>query len=138
MRLFYNITRFFLALAFIAYGLSKGLGIQFDFGAFYSHIPAKHLTGMQLVWVFFSLSRSYQICIATAQIIAAMLLMVKRTSPLGALLFFPTILNIVLIDIFYQVQPGPTIMALILMMGNLFLLWYNRDKIIEAIKLLIR
>ncbi len=135
-RLLYHLLRYYLAFCFLAYGLSKLLDLQFTWGYKQLDRPIRQLGGMGLVWAFFAYSRPYQICIGCAEILPAALLLTRRTTALGMLLYLPVISNVVLVDICYSVQRGATTQALVLLICNLLLISLERKRLLAVLKAL--
>ena len=52
------------------------------------------------------------------------------------LLYLPVITNVVLVDLCYSVQGGATTSALVLLSGNVLLLWLERQRLLAALKIL--
>lgn len=70
----------------------------------------------------------YYTCIGIAQVIAAVLLLIPRTVTLGALLYFPIIVNIWLLS--YAVRfEGSMVTSPLMVLANLYLLTWNYDKL---------
>jgi len=70
----------------------------------------------------------YYTFIGVVQILAAILLLVPRTVILGALLYFPLILNICVLS--YAVRfEGSILTSPLMVLGSLFLICWNYDKI---------
>ena len=137
-RVIYDVVRLLLAISFILYGGSKLLDLQFQWGYQQFDKPIRRLGGMGLVWAFFAYSRPYQICAGCAEIVPAVLLLLRRTAPLGIVIYLPVIINVVLVDLCYSVQRGATEMALLLLAGNLLLIWLERARLSAALELLTR
>jgi uncharacterized membrane protein YphA (DoxX/SURF4 family) len=117
---FAELTRIALAVGFIAPGLTKLLGERFTsigvdspIGFFFE---AMYQTG--LYWRF----------IGAAQILASLLVLVPRTAPLGALVFFPIILNIFVITISMDFRGTPAITGMMLL-ASLYLLCWEYDRL---------
>ncbi len=108
------IVRYATALVIMAYGFAKVNGSQFTILDSELDKPMGHVSGFWLTWYYFGFSTFYGNFIAFAQIGGALLLTFRRTTLLGACLLAPILGNIVLIDIFYGVDPGATLVALIL------------------------
>ncbi|MCX6590121.1 MAG: hypothetical protein NTZ56_01225 [Acidobacteria bacterium] len=108
------IVRYAAALMIMAYGFAKVNGSQFTILDSELDKPMGHVSGFWLTWYYFGFSKVYGNLIAFAQIGGALLLTFRRTTLLGACLLAPILANIVLIDIFYGVEPGATLVALIL------------------------
>ncbi len=88
--------RLFLAFNFFVYGLAKVMIGQF--GEVTPEIEAAAGKGFTIAWTFFGYSHVYELFIGFGEIVAAVLLLIPRTSALGAIVFMPIIVNIVLIN----------------------------------------
>lgn len=126
MRYFAIFCRVALALGFIPSGIVKVTGERFT--ALPSNHPlghyfdALHLTGF------------YYTFIGLGQLTAALLLLIPRTTLLGAMVYFPIILNICVLT--YATRFEGTRIATLMLMANLFLLcWdYGRLKQLLPVK----
>jgi len=112
--------RITLALAFILSGIVKVRGERFAAG-----LPANNPMGHYFEALY--LTGYYYTFIGIAQIIIAILLLVPRTAFLGALLYFPIILNICILTyaLRFEGTRGTTFMIL----ANLYLLFWDFDRI---------
>jgi len=114
-------TRVVLALAFVPSGLTKLLGNRFTrlgvddpVGFFFE---ALYRTGSY--WNFLGL----------CQLAAALLLLVPRTATLGALVYFPIVLNIFVLTVSMRFTGTPFITGLMLLANVYLLCWdYGRLK----------
>lgn len=120
LRAFTWFTRIIIALAFVPSGLTKVLGHRFTVlgvdnpvGFFFE---ALYRTGFY--WRFLGL----------CQLAAAVLLVIPRTATIGALMFFPLILNIFVITVSLHFQGTPVITGLMLL-ANVYLLCWDYDKL---------
>lgn len=109
----YSFCRYFVAFWMFGYGFAKVFRSQFVSLLHELDTPFGDLSGFALVWGFFGYSDTYRLFVAAAEIAGAALLLYRRTTPLGALLLFGMLGNIVLIDIFYSIGEA-LLMALIL------------------------
>lgn len=122
--------RWFIGLVFILYGLPK-----LTFGQFHvsfdqiADIAMKKGEGFALTWAFFSHSRVYEVFIGLGEIAAAILLMIPRTSTLGAVVTLPITANIMMINYCYQI--GVQDLSTLLVLMNLFLLWIDRSPLMR-------
>jgi len=136
----YHVVRGFLALAFLIYGIAKLADIQFN-RAYqpyaFENVSSELLSGFQLTWRFFAYSRVYQCAIGFAEVGAAVLLLSSRTAALGAVAFFPVIVNVVLVDLCFGIPGDATVMALSLLVGDLVLLVADRHRLRLALAALI-
>jgi uncharacterized membrane protein YphA (DoxX/SURF4 family) len=118
--------RIALAASFIPSGFVKIMGERFtglsSNNPLGHYFDALHLTGY------------YYTFIGITQIITAILLLIPRTSLLGALMYFPIIVNICVLT--YATRFAGTRIVTIMLLANLFLLiWdYNRLKYILPFK----
>jgi uncharacterized membrane protein YphA (DoxX/SURF4 family) len=125
LRIFTVVTRILLALGFVPSGLTKVrgdrftiLGVDNPVGFFFE---AMYRTGFY--WRFLGL----------CQLAAALLLLIPRTATLGALVYFPLILNIFVITVALDFRGTPVITGLMLL-ANIYLLCWDYDKLKPLIK----
>jgi uncharacterized membrane protein YphA (DoxX/SURF4 family) len=125
-RYFTIFCRIALALGFIPSGMVKIMGERFtalsNNHPLGHYLEALHHTGY------------YYTSIGVAQVTAAILLLIPRTALLGAIIYFPIILNINILA--YAVRFEGTRITTIMVLANLYLLcWdYNRLKYILTFK----
>lgn len=133
-------ARLYAAGLLLTYGIGKIMG-----GQFYRHgelpeevatMPVSELVGFDLAWTFFGYSFGYILFIGTSQIIGSILLLFEKTKIIGALILIPILLNIIVVDYFFEVSWGAMMSACFYLSALLFVLFYNREKLIEAIKVL--
>lgn len=119
-RYFWIFCRFALAAGFIPSGYVKIIGERFtnlsDNHPMGHYLEALHHTGF------------YYTFIGVAQITAAILLLFRRTALLGAVLYFPIILNICLLSVAVRFD-GSLISSPLMVLANLYLLCWDFDRI---------
>ncbi len=120
------LTRILLALGFLPSGLKKLIGSRF------TSLPLDNPVG----FFFEALYRTgfYWNFLGLAQLTAAILLLIPRTTTLGAVIYFPIILNIFLITVSVGFQGTPFITGPMLV-GSIFLLawdWHRLRGIVTA------
>lgn len=125
LKIFTVFTRILLAFGFLPSGLTKVLGNRFTIlgidnpvGFFFE---AMYRTGFY--WRFLGL----------CQLAAAALLIIPRTATIGALVYFPLILNIFVITVSLRFTGTPFITGLMLL-ANFYLLCWDYDKLKQLIK----
>jgi uncharacterized membrane protein YphA (DoxX/SURF4 family) len=125
LRILTVVTRILLALGFTPSGITKVLGNRFTIlgldnpvGFFFE---AMYRTGFY--WRFLGL----------CQLAAALLLLIPRTATIGALVYFPLILNIFVITVALDFRGTPFITGLMLL-ANIYLLCWDYDKLKHLIK----
>jgi uncharacterized membrane protein YphA (DoxX/SURF4 family) len=118
-------TRILLALAFTPSGLTKVFGRRFTI------LPPSDPVG----YFFDALYQSgfYYNFIGAAQVLAAILLLIPRTATLGALVFFPIVLNIFIVTVSLRFTGTPFITGAMLL-ANLYLLCWDYDKLKHIFK----
>ena len=123
LRWFAVFCRIVLALGFIPAALVKVNGERF------TGLPANNPLGHYFDALL--LTGFYYTFIGTTQLIAALLLLIPRTAFLGAMIYFPIILNIFMLTHATRFD-GTRIVALMLL-ANLFLLVWDYDRLKYAL-----
>ena len=77
--------------------------------------PLGEVSGFWLTWHYFGYSTPYGTLIALVQIVGGLLLVWPRTALLAAVLLLPVFANIVLVNIFYGINLGATVVALVVL-----------------------
>ena len=120
LRYFAVFNRVMLALGFIPSGFVKIMGERFtDLSVntpMGNYLEALHRTGF------------YYTFIGVLQVTAAILLLIPRTALLGAMIYFPLILNICVLTWATRFV-GSWMTAPLMVLGNLYLLCWNYDKL---------
>jgi uncharacterized membrane protein YphA (DoxX/SURF4 family) len=113
--------RLALALGFVAGGITKIMGERFASGISVNHPMGQYLEALHHTGFYYPF-------IGWVQVLAAILLLAPRTVLLGALLYFPIILNICILS--YAVRfEGSILTSPLMVLGSLFLICWNYDKI---------
>lgn len=118
-RYFTVFCRIALALGFIPSGIVKLTGERF------TALPANHPLGHYFDALF--QTGYYYTFIGVAQLVIALLLLIPRTALLGAILYFPTILNIVILA--YATRFEGTRITTFMLLANVYLLWWDYDRL---------
>lgn len=112
--------RIALAASFIPAGLVKIMGERFAEG-----LPSNNPLGHYFDALY--LTGYYYTFIGVAQVIIAVLLLIPRTSLLGALMYFPMIVNICVLT--YATRFEGTRLNTMMLLASLFLLIWDYDRI---------
>lgn len=118
-RYFTVYCRIALALGFIPSGIVKISGERF------TALPSNHPLGHYFDALF--QTGYYYTFIGIAQLVIALLLLIPRTALLGAILYFPTILNICILA--YATRFEGTRITTLMLLANLYLLWWDYDRL---------
>jgi len=120
MRLFTAFTRILLAIGFFAPGMIKVLGLPFTV------MPTTTTVGY-FFDAFFQ-AEAFYFAVGLAQVIAALLLLFPRTATLGAVLYFPIIINITLVTWSIGFQ-GTKWVTLLMCLACLYLLFWDVERL---------
>lgn len=113
--------RLSLAFAFVAAGFVKIVGERFASGLSVNHPMGAYLEALHHTGYYYTF-------IGVVQVIAAILLLITRTVALGALLYFPIIVNICVLSFAVRFE-GSLLTAPLMVFANVFLLVWHYDKL---------
>ena len=123
-----TVCRYFICLLMLVYGVVKIFQGQFYTHAYWNDTPLGQLNGMQRVWSFYSYSPIYETFLGAIEVTVGMLVLFKRTTALGILLFLPVMANLVVINIIFNVGALGSAIPLFLAGLILLLLHFRRLK----------
>ena len=126
----YSGIRYCIAFNIIAFGWKKFYGLQFIVPTEISNMPMNQQSGEWLTWFYFGYSHAFGIIIAVIQIVGGYLLLFRKTLLIGAIILFSLLLNLTLINIFYQMNAGALMQSVILTIGVFFLILLDYDRLI--------
>lgn len=112
-------NRVILAISFIPSGMTKVLGMRF------TQMPPDTPVGY-FFESFYQTGGWYQF-VGITQIVAVILLLIPRTATLGAAIFFPIVLNIMIITIAVGFK-GTWVITSMMFLANLYLICWDYDK----------
>ena len=112
--------RIMLAVGFIPSGFVKVMGERFASGLSVNHPLGHYLEALHQTEYYYTF-------IGISQLIIALLLLIPRTAILGALMYFPVILNICILA--YAVRFEGTRIITLMVLANLYLLCWDYDRI---------
>ncbi len=119
--LFSIFCRLSLALGFLMAGIVKIIGERFASGLSSKHPMGAYLEALHHTGYYYTF-------IGIAQVTAAILLIIPRTVTLGALLYFPIIINIWLLSFAVRFE-GSFVTSLLMVLANLYILIWNYDRL---------
>ena len=134
IEIFENAISWIIVFAMFVYGGAKI--IQFN-GAADIDKSVSELTGMELMWAFYGYSKSFAVTLGIFEIIGGLLIFIKRTRIIGCLFTSTLLVNVILQDIFYEVNLGALKAAILYQLLILIILWINKEKLIRSIKVLL-
>lgn len=121
-----TVTRVFLGLVFLTYGIVKVLGGQYYYGPWV--LDKATVDGPSLVWAFFGYSQIYGRATGLFELGPAILILIPRTATIGAAGLFAVSLNITIMDFAYD-YPAVKYLALLYTILAAGLLWADRHKL---------
>jgi hypothetical protein len=125
-----GVIRYWLAFMISLYGYAKILKTQFAQQLTRNDTPVGHLSGFQLTWNYFGHSYTFAVILGLLQIGGSILLLFRRTTLLGAFILLPVLVNIVLINLFYQIDPGAFLNSIFFTLALCFILYLYRQELI--------
>jgi hypothetical protein len=115
------------------FGWKKMLHLQFRVALSFADRPASQLDGETLTWFYFGHSYAFACIVGCLQVGGAMLLFFRRTRLAGAVVLFPIMVNILLINIFYQMNAGALLQSVLLTIGLLYILGLYMPLLLSAL-----
>jgi hypothetical protein len=123
------IIRYWLAFTISLYGFAKIFKTQFTTADFIKDMPMGEASGFLLTWFYYGHSYTLAVIIALMQIGGSILLLFRRTTLLGTMVLLPVMTNIVLINMFYQIDAGAFVVSVVLTLGLTYLLLLDYEKL---------
>ena len=127
----FAIIKYTVAFNIASFGWKKIFGLQFIVSPEIASKPMNQQSGEVLTWFYFGHSYALGLLIALTQLAGAYFLLYRKTFLLSTLVLFTLMLNIALVDIFYQMNVGALIQAVVLTIGLLFLLLSEYRKLMD-------
>jgi uncharacterized membrane protein YphA (DoxX/SURF4 family) len=121
LRYFTVFIRIALAFGFFTAGMVKIMGERFAGGLSINHPMGRYLEALSHTGFYYPF-------IGVIQVLAAMLLLIPRTALLGAILYFPIILNICILSLAVRFE-GSLLTSPLMVLANLYLLCWDYDKL---------
>jgi len=121
LRYFAIFNRVALAAGFLPAGIVKIAGERFASGLSVNHPMGHYLEALHHTGYYYPF-------IGVWQVIAAVLLLIPRTALLGALLYFPIIVNICILSLALRFE-GSLLSSPVMVLANLYLLCWHYDKL---------
>ncbi|MFC5412032.1 hypothetical protein ACFPMF_22095 [Larkinella bovis] len=141
-RYFELASRYYVFLILNIYGWAKMTGHQFfrpgHFPAEVAAIPLAKATGFQLAWAFFGYSTPYILFIGLAQVVGAWLLLWDKSKLIGIAILLPVLLNIIMVDLAYQISFGAMAVAGMCLFLLVLVLVWNQSTLRTVFSLLFQ
>ena len=128
-----GLLRYAVAFDLALIGWQKIFKLQFFVPLGMLDLPFSSFSGEDLTWAYFGHSYPYRCVIGALQIGGALLLLFHRTRLLGVFTLLPVMVNILLVDYFYQLPVGVFVQALIHLAGLLYLLGLDYERLVAVL-----
>jgi hypothetical protein len=125
----YGLIRYLLAFTIASFGWKKIFGLQFIVPAEIASKPMNAQSGEWLTWYYFGHSAAFGLIVAFIQLLGSYLLLFRKTLLFGAVVLFAFMFNLLLINIFYQMNAGALVQSAVATLGLAFLLWLYRTQL---------
>lgn len=128
-----NALTYIVVFAMLVYGVGKVF--QFNHA---QQINGKvaDLTGMQLMWAFYGYSYPFVITLGVLEVLGGILMFFRKTRLIGCVFVSTILCNIILQDIYYNVNIGALKAAIIYQLCIFIIFWINIEKIKLALSTL--
>jgi hypothetical protein len=126
----YSIIRYTIAFNLASFGWKKIFGLQFVVPSEISSQPMNQQSGEWLTWYYFGYSSVFGILLALIQIIGAYFLLFRKTLLIASIVLFAFMLNLTLINIFYQMNAGALMQSVLITIGISFLILLDYDRLV--------
>lgn len=126
-----TLLRYWIAFLLLDFGFQKIFEVNFNYSYHIDDSLVSALTGSELTWKYYGFSYAFAVILAFFQIIGSILLLFKRTILLAITILLPVMLNIVLINIFYNIGPITLFTSLLITLGLVYLFLQQKVNLIK-------
>ncbi|MDI9873893.1 hypothetical protein [Flectobacillus rivi] len=118
-----------VAFDLITFGWQKIYHLQFIVPLGMLDLPFSKVDDVSLMWAFFGHSYPFTVTIGLLQMLGSFLLLFSKTRLLGVFMLLPILVTILTIDIFYHLDMGVILHALILIIALLYLVFQDFEQL---------
>lgn len=126
----YALIRYAIAFNLISFGWKKILGLQFVVPTEIANKPMNQQSGEWLTWYYFGFSTAFGSILAFIQIAGSVLLLFRKTVLIGAIILFTLMLNLVLVNFFYQMNAGALTQSILITIGLIYLILLDYKRLL--------
>ena len=131
LSLLQGMIRYFIALDLCTFGFQKIFHLQFAIPLGVLDNPFSSLSGEEMIWAFFGHFYAFTVIIAVMQITGSLMLLFRKTRLLAVIVLLPILLNVLLLDWFYDLGIMVNIYITILMITMVYLLLIEYDRLVK-------
>ena len=126
------IVRYYLAFTLCSYGFSKVIQLQFSAPGLFRLMQAYgDSSPMGLAWTFLGYSKGYNFFIGSAEVLAGLLLLFKRTTLIGSLIAMAVMMNVAAMNFAYDIPVKINSVNLVIIAA--WLAWYDIKRLINLL-----
>ena len=129
-----GVLRYALSIIMMSYGIIKIFKIQFSLPSEVYNLSIGELDGVTLTWAFLGFSSWFSVLLGVFEFVPSALLLFTRTKLIGAVLLFPMLLTVFLINNAYGFLTYMRVFTGMLLLMNICLLFLNRNALIKILK----
>jgi hypothetical protein len=123
--------RYLLGLFMIFYGLPKLFGTFFDYQLFALDSKLRDVSEFELAWYYFGKNRWQELFAGVMEFVPGVLLLNRRTYYIGALILLPVTGQVFILNFFFKIGGITFPAALILLACNLYIIYSEKEKIVQ-------
>lgn len=120
-----TVARYWLGLGMLPYAWSKMIGLQFQVPAWNYARPMGELDGRSLLWATMGYSTHFQMVMGWFEMVPAILLLVRRTRRIGALLMLPVVTNVWMLNMGLDLWQNTKVISAQFLAINILLVLYD-------------
>ncbi|MEP6683004.1 MAG: hypothetical protein ABJA35_07085, partial [Parafilimonas sp.] len=124
-----TLIRYTIAFNLASFGWKKILGLQFIVPPSIADKPMNQQSGEWLTWFYFGYSHTFGLVLALIQIVGSYFLLFRKTLLIAAITLFAFMLNLTLINFFYQLNAGALTQSVLLTMGLVYLILLDYQRL---------
>lgn len=125
----HGVLRYFIALDLCMFGFQKLFHLQFAIPLGVLDNPFSSLSGEEMLWAFYGHFYAFTVIIACLQFAGSLMLLFRKTRLLGVIFLLPLMLNILLLDYFYNLGMVVNVYTTILVLALIYLLLQEYDRL---------
>jgi hypothetical protein len=129
-----GMQRHLLGLFMIFYGLPKLFGGFFDYQLFALDTRLADVSEFELAWYFYGKNRWQELFSGIMEFIPGVMLLSRRTYYVGAIVLLPVTAQVFILNLFFQIGGVTFPAAIILLACNLYILYSEKDKILQFVR----
>ncbi len=115
----------------ITYGYCKIMYKQFEVRYSAMDMPLRNVSDFDLTWYYYGKSNIETLMLGLFEFIPGLLLLSRRTTPLGAFILLPVLANVMLVDNFNYIDTHLNIFSILFFLFDIGILLFYRREIAE-------